>query len=154
MRAAQKAPVVASEPVRVNPVPYQEPVAAPEPPPPGRQATLERGQDIAVRILQGLAADNANRGDVFHGELAEPLVAGGLIIGERGAPVAGRVVDVQKGNLFGAGAGITLRLLNFVTADGQKVEISTDPWNLKGVSGGTVIRFHVAARITITEKKL
>ncbi len=155
------APAVIAAADKPSPVPYQKPetvapARGPEPPAelPLHQATLERGQDLAVRILHTLSVDSAQRGDVFQGELAEPLVAGGFVIGEKGTPVTGRVVDVQKGNFLGSGAGITLRLLNFVTADGQKKEISTDPWNLRAVSAGTVIRFHLAARITITEKKL
>jgi hypothetical protein len=153
-------------PVVVAAVPYQEPTPrkapdpapAPEakapPEPPSRQVSLDRGQEISVRVLQSLSADNAQAGDVFHGELAAPLIANGLVVGERGAPVKGRVVEVQKGRFFGAGSTISLRLLNFLTADGQHIEVSTEPWSVNKVVGNTVIRFRVAARITITERRL
>jgi hypothetical protein len=152
----------------VAPVPYQEPTPkprapqptpAPEPEPqpapelPTRSVTLQPGQEISVRILQGLSADDAQPGDTFQAELSEPLVAGGLVIGESGAPVKGRVVEVQKGGFFGNGSQISLRLVNFLSADGQKVEVSTEPWTVKKVSGRNVVRFRIAARITITERK-
>jgi hypothetical protein len=34
--------------------------------------------------------DRVQRGDVFQGVLADPLVANGFVVGERGAPVTGR----------------------------------------------------------------
>jgi hypothetical protein len=86
-------------------------------------------------------------GDVFQGVIAEPVVADGFVIAERGAPVTGRVVQVQNGS-------ITLRLLNIETADGQRLEVSTEPWSIRLVSGQSVVRFRLAARITVTERKL
>jgi hypothetical protein len=111
------------------PVPYQEPPHQESPhheqPAPSRHVTLEPGMSIAVRIQEGV--------------LAEPLVAGGLEIAERGAKVIMRPED-----------GDRFRLLSFQSADGQRVEVSTEPAN----AGGGVVRFRLAARITITERKL
>lgn len=130
-----------------RPAPYEEPSPVPTPaPPPSRSATLRPGSDLAVRLLQTLSPDRVQPGDVFQGVIAEPVVADGFVIAERGAPVTGRVVQVQNGS-------ITLRLLNIETADGQRLEVSTEPWSIRLVSGQSVVRFRLAARITVTERK-
>jgi hypothetical protein len=129
-------------PVRVTP-----PVTPPVTPQPERRATLDSGLGVSVRLSQPISMDRVQRGDVFQGVLADPLVANGFVVGERGAPVTGRVVDVQRG-------GITLRLLNFQSADGQRIEVSTEPWSVRNVPESTVIRFRLAARITVTERRL
>jgi len=140
-----------------KPAPYEEPPVhkTPDPPPPvivpkpapTRSATLRPGYEIAVRLLQTLSADRAEKGDIFQGVLADPVVADGYVIAERGAPVTGRVVQVQNGV-------ISLRLLNMETADGQRLEVSTEPWPIRLVSGQSVVRFRLSARIIITERKL
>jgi hypothetical protein len=133
-----------------KPVPYEEPPVhkTPDPPPPpARNATLRPGYEIAVRLLQTLSADRAEKGDIFQGILADPVVADGYVIAERGAPATGRVVQVENGTM-------SLRLLNMQTADGQRLEVSTEPWSIRVVSGQSVVRFRLSARITITERKL
>ena len=83
-------------------------------------------------------------GEIFTGVLAEPLIAEGLVVGERGARVSGRVIAVNRDAL-------TLRLLNFQTADGQRIEISTEPVT---ILSGNILRFRIAAKIvTITERR-
>jgi hypothetical protein len=82
-------------------------------------------------------------GELFRGVLAEPLIADGFIVGERGAQVSGRVIAINR-------EAITLRLLNFQTADGQRIEISTEPVT---ILSGNILRFRLAARITITERR-
>jgi hypothetical protein len=132
----------APEPVHVDP-PHQE-----QPPdPPLRHATLASGATVSVRLTQPLSGDRVALSDVFQGVLARPLVADGMVVGELGAIVTGRVVDVRRGEM-------TLRLLNFQSADGQRVEISTEPWVAKRVGPEGVVNFRLAARITITERRL
>jgi hypothetical protein len=137
-------PVPYQEPPHREPAPPSETKPAPEP---SRRAVLELGSGVTIRFLQPLSADRVRSGDIFQGVLADPLVANGFVVGERGAPVTGRVVDVQRG-------GITLRLLNFRSADGQRVEVSTEPWSVKSVAESTIVRFRLAARITVTERRL
>jgi hypothetical protein len=112
-------PVIAKAGPAPKPVPYQEP------PKPSRHVTLEPGMSIAVRVNEGV--------------LAEPVVADGLEVAERGARVSVRTEDRNR-----------VRLTSFQTADGQRVEVSTEP---EAANGG-VIRFRLAARITITERRL
>jgi hypothetical protein len=127
-----------------RPVPYQEPPTPPAPKPdPARHVTLQTGDAVAVRVAAPLSAEHMSLGELFHGVLAEPLIADGLVVGERGAQVSGRVIAIDRDRL-------TLRLLNFQTADGQRIEISTEPVT---ILSGNILRFRLAARVTITERK-
>jgi hypothetical protein len=125
-----------------EPVPYQQP-PAPKPDP-ARHVTLQEGDAVAVRMAEPISADRMKLGEVFKGVLAEPVIAEGLVVGERGAQVSGRVIAINRDAL-------TLRLLNFQTADGQRIEISTEPVT---ILSGNVLRFRIAAKIVITERKI
>jgi hypothetical protein len=106
--------------------------------------TLQAGDSVAVRVAEPISAEQMKVGELFKGVLAEPLIADGFVVGERGAQVSGRVIAINR-------EALTLRLLNFQTADGQRIEISTEPIT---VVNGNVLRFRLAARITITERKI
>jgi hypothetical protein len=109
-----------------------DPEPEPEPPAPPRQATLRTGMTIAVRLLESLSSDHVSAGDNFSGTLAEPLIADGLVIAEKGARVSGRVVDAQRAGRVSGTSLIELALTSVTTADGQRVTISTDPWAKRG----------------------
>jgi hypothetical protein len=101
---------------------------------------------IAVRLDESVSRTSA--GDSFQASLVEPLVVDGLAIAERGARVTGRV----RVNPF-----LELGLATLSTSDGQRVAISTDPWKYgEGgmIAGGTVIRFRLTSRSTITEQQI
>jgi hypothetical protein len=132
-----------------EPAPYQappapDPVVIPEPKSdPARRVTLRSGDSLAVRLGEAISAEGMRAGEVFRGILAEPVIADGLVVGERGARVSGRVIAINRDAL-------TLRLLNFQTADGQRVEISTEPVTL---FSGNMLHFRIAAKIFITEHR-
>lgn len=117
----KSAPVTKQKPAPA-PAPYEEPVR------PARHATLEAGLTFVVRFIGGNAI------------LDHPVVAEGLEVAERGARV---VVRAEEGN--------QLRMVSFQSADGQRVEVATDP---ESASAGDVIRFRLSARITVTERRL
>jgi len=163
-----------TKPVQWTAVPYQpppknliaqapapplpaEPTAAPKPEP--RKVTLNTGTVVVIRLSEPLSADRATDGDLFHAILAEPVVADGLVIAERGARVTGRIVEAHKPGRFGAKSLLELELSNLATSDGQDVPISTGPWSeqsdqLVSVPSSLVIRFRLAGRVTITERQL
>jgi len=114
------APVLKAPP----PVPYQEP------PKPERHVTLEEGTWITVRVIPG---------DASHGVLEQAVIADGLEIGERGAKVT-----------FRAEQGNQLRLMSFQSADGQRVEVLSEP----AAPAGNVVHFRLSGRVTITERRL
>ncbi len=72
-------PIVASVEPPPAPEPEPLPLAAP------RRATVRTGTTIAVRLDESLSSDRKLPGDTFSASLAEPVVADGLVIAERGA---------------------------------------------------------------------
>jgi hypothetical protein len=172
--AAVRTPMAAAstKPVQWTAVPYQPPPkdliaqapvsplpAEPAPKPEPRKVTLNTGTVVVIRLSEPLSADRATDGDLFHAILAEPVVADGLVIAERGARVTGRIVEAHKPGRFGAKSLLELELSNLATSDGQDIPVSTDPWTeqsdqLVNVPSSLVIRFHLAGRVTITERQL
>ena len=134
---AKANPLIAnSMPPFLAPVPYEppqpkpkaEPAPQPEPKFSPRQVTLPAGMTVQIRLNESLSSDRGAPGDTFDASLAEPLIIDGLVIAERGARAGGRIIAEQK-------AGVALELTNLVTADGQKIAISTDPGLTRDASG-------------------
>jgi hypothetical protein len=165
----------APAPALPNPTPEPRPAAQPELPP-LHQVTLGTGTTLQIRLNESLSSDRATPGDTFDASLAEPLIVEGLVIAERGARVKGRIVESEKAGRFSGTSLLELELSSLSTADGQKVSISSDPWTKRGesvntplgaivgviagggkpvnVSSNTVIRFRLASRVTIKERRL
>jgi len=121
-----------SEPPHVDPEPtLPEPVRRPEP---ARSVALDAGIPITIRLSETLSTEHVNPGDTFQATLADPVIANGFIIAERGARVSGRVTDAHRAGRFNGVSSIELRLLDFTTADGQRIPVSTDPWLKRGDS--------------------
>jgi len=126
-----------------------------------RRVTLQTGMSIAVRLDESLSSSGMQSGDVFQASLAEPLIVDRLVIAERGARVAGRVVDSGRGL-------ISLGLTAVFTSDGQRVSLLTDPWTRESshddnfftaifrrpavVRSGSILHFRLSNRITVTEQ--
>jgi len=89
---------------------------------------------VVVRLDQALSSDRLSPGDTFQASLAEPLVAEGFIITERGARVSGRVIETKQAGRLQGTAELQLALSTLQTADGQKIAISTQPWMKQGDS--------------------
>jgi len=145
----KSADATGQEPV-AEPSPAPAPATSPTPAaaltPKPRRVTLETGMTIAVRLDDSVSRTSA--GDSFQASLVEPLVVDGLAIAERGARVTGRV---RVNSL------LELGLATLSTSDGQRVAISTDPWKYGeggAIAGGTVIRFRLTSRSTITEQRI
>jgi hypothetical protein len=138
--------LVNSMPPFLPPVPYEAPASQPRPEPKAEpapqpepkfsphQVTLPAGMTVQIRLNESLSSDRRAPGDTFDASLAEPLIIDGLVIAERGARAGGRVVGAQKADAQKAGgtSSVALELTNLVTADGQKIAISTDPWTKRG----------------------
>jgi hypothetical protein len=137
-------------------VPAIEQEPAPAPPPTPHQATLQTGMTVAVRLMEPLSSNFSRSGATFAGELVDPLIADGFVIAERGAPVAGRIVESFKAGRFTGTSRLELALTNVYTSDGQQVGINTQPWMTLGDSlpADTVLRFRLTSKTTITERQL
>ncbi len=144
--------IAQERPLDVPPLPPEPPPAPAKPPPaplpPLHQVTLRPGMTILVRIDETLSAQRNIPGSIFTATLAEPLVVDGLVIAERGARATGRVLDSPKNGQ------LQLALLSVMTADGQRVAVTTDSWTTRsGLSGPTVVAFRVSYPVTITEHR-
>jgi len=106
-----------------------------EPPPP-RSVTLRTGTSVPVRLDESLSSDRKMAGDTFAGSLADPIIADGLVIAERGSRVTGRVADARKAGRFGGTSMLKLELSSITTSDGQRIGIYTEPWMTQGESAG------------------
>jgi hypothetical protein len=134
------------------PQPVAQVLTPPAPVPAPRQVTLETGMTIPIRLNESLTSERTVTGGPFEASLVEPFVVDGLVIAERGARVTGHIVNSAK-------ARVELGLATMATSDGQQVAISTDPWTRLIGSGdalgaGTVIRFRLASRVTVTEQQI
>lgn len=153
LTAKSNPPIANPMPPFLPPVPYAPPAASVVPPQPEpkaepafspRQVTIPAGMTVQIRLNESLTSDRGAPGDTFDASLAEPLIIDGLAIAERGARAGGRIVDVQKA---GGTSSVALELTNLVTADGQKIAISTDPWTRRGDLPSHVLRAEDAAKI-------
>jgi hypothetical protein len=139
-------PAIPITPVAPEPAPAVVPAVVAEKPPAPRHVTLESGMTVPVRLDQSVSRTSA--GDSFQASLVEPLVVDGLVIAERGARVTGRVRIASL---------LELGLATLSTSDGQRVSVSTDPWTYGQagtISGGTIIRFRLTSKLTITEQQI
>ena len=154
-KPAPAAPLIAASVERPTEAPVV-PAVEQHPAPAPHQATLRPGMAIAIRLGETLSSNYSQTGGTFAGTLAEPLVADGFVIAERGARVSGRVVESQKAGRFTGMSRLQVGLTNVSTSDGQQVAVSTEPWLRLGdtLPVETVIRFRLTSKVTITERQL
>jgi hypothetical protein len=105
--------------------------------------TLRNGTFFTIRTNEMLASNKNRAGDMFTGMLAQPIIANGVILAERGQTVAGTVAEVGKdknGKNF-----IRLSLTTLTIADGSQIPVQTQLSSIQGhttpggVEAGTVI---------------
>ena len=61
-----------------------------------QQVTMKAGTFVTVRIDEMLASNKSQPGDSFSGTLAQPIIADGIVVAQRGQAVYGRVVQADK----------------------------------------------------------
>jgi hypothetical protein len=93
--------------------------------------TLPVGTVIQVRTNEWLSTNRNLPGDGFNATLAQPIIANGWVVAQRGQSVLGRVTMVQKNH---RATQIGLQLSELTFADGQMLPIQTQ---LSQTSGGT-----------------
>jgi hypothetical protein len=126
-------PDAPAEPSQIAKIPEEPPKPMPLNPVP-LQVTMKQGMQIPIRMDQAISSDHLSAGDTFQASLAEALVVDGYVIAEKGAHVQGKVVDSKQAGRLTGNSAIQLALTSFVTSDGQKVAISTEPWVKQGES--------------------
>jgi hypothetical protein len=87
------------------------------------QLTLKPGTFFTVRINTMLASNKNKPGDLFTATLAQPLVADGIVIAQRGQTVVGRVVEAGKDK--DGIHRIKLELTGITLADGNQIQVQS-----------------------------
>lgn len=112
------------------PEPAPENVAPPQPAPSDQTpptVTIAAGTILPVRIGETISAAHYQAGDTFLATLDRQLVVDGWIIADRGSRLEGRVVQSIAGHSGGA-SHLEVELVKLSTADGQHVQIRTQPY--------------------------
>jgi hypothetical protein len=133
--AASSTPPPPPEPAPSAPVaPPPQPSAAPEPPPPPqpRKVTLSAGTLLPVRLGETLTSEKNKEGDAFTATLDRPLVIDGFVVAERGARLEGRVVEADRAGKIRGVSHLAIELVKLTTADGQRINIRTEPFRKDG----------------------
>jgi BON domain len=116
--------------------PPAEPTQVEAPAPPGPvTVTLVPGTVIPVRITESLDSGQTQADEVFHGTLAEDLIAGGMVAVPRGANVIGRVIEVRDAGHFSGSSLLSIQLTELNT-HGQQIALATDTYSKQGQGRG------------------
>jgi hypothetical protein len=107
------------------------------------EVTLKPGAFFTVRTNEMLTSNRNHAGDVFTATLAQPLIANGVVVAQRGQTVSGTVAETGKdkdGKHF-----IRLQLTSITTADGSQIPVQSQLSSIAGrttpggVEAGTVV---------------
>ncbi|HEY0795273.1 MAG TPA: BON domain-containing protein [Acidisarcina sp.] len=133
-QVAEEAAVVPAVPA---PSAVQAPVETPRPERPAPvTVTLVPGTVVPVRITESLDSGQTQPGEVFHGTLAEDLIAGGMVAVPRGANIVGRVVDARDAGHFSGSSLLSIQLTE-INAHGQTIAVATDTYTKQGQARGS-----------------
>jgi len=88
--------------------------------------TLPEGTVLEARLVQTLSTDTHEVDSSFDATLAEPVVVDGETVLPAGSRLWGKVVEADKGGRVEGRAHLGVLLTGLETADGERVDISTD----------------------------
>lgn len=94
--------------------------------------TIPAGTLIPVRLGEQLTSEKNFAGDSFTATLDQPLIVDGLAIAERGARVEGKVIAAEKAGRVRGTSQLSIHLVRLNTADGQRIELNTEPFVKEG----------------------
>jgi len=97
----------------------------------GQPVVVPAGAWLRVRINQAMDSRHTQPGTPFDGVVINDVVIGGSVAIPRGAPVQGRVADVQPGGDLRGRGGIALELTE-VVLEGHPYPLATESWSHAG----------------------
>jgi hypothetical protein len=111
----------------------------PQGPPPqannGGDYTLQAGQPILVRMIDGVDSSKNHVGDIFRASLETDLNVNGVLVARRGSDVYGRLASADKGGTFSGKSELQLELTRMVI-DGRDYPLVSSDYNLQGKGRG------------------
>ena len=96
--------------------------------------TAPAGTELAVRLGQEISSGAASEGTPFEGTLADALVVNGTEVAPVGSAVTGKVTHAVSSGRLNRPAELSLVLTSLTAKGGEKVDISTSAWSMKGES--------------------
>lgn len=97
--------------------------------------TLQSGQSVLIRMIDGVDSKKNNVGDVFHASLETDLTANGILVARRGTDVYGKLAYAKEAGHFSGSAELELELTRMVI-DGTDYPVVSDDYTLKGKGRG------------------
>ncbi len=99
-----------------------------------QKLTVPAGTALDVRLVDGIDTGKANEGDTFEGTVAASLLVNGINVAPVGSTVTGKVTSVVSSGRLSRPAELSLVLTSLTPKGGEKTEISTQTWSVKGQS--------------------
>lgn len=96
--------------------------------------TVPAGTEVAVRLGQEISSGTASDGAAFEGTLANALVVNGIEVAPVGSAVTGKVTHAVSSGRLNRPAELSLLLTSLAVKGGEKIDISTSAWSVKGES--------------------
>src|SRR5579871_1223954 len=114
---------------------------------PSGDLSLPAGTVISIRVDRPISTARNKVGDGFGASLAQPLVANGYVVAQRGQMLMGRVTVSEKAGRVSGQSKLGLELSELTLVDGQQMPIHTE---LVEQQGGTSYGRDAAAIGTTT----
>lgn len=108
------------------------------------QLHLRPGTFVTVRLDQPLASNRNHEGDTFSATLVRPVVVDGIVVGEPGEMVEGRVMEATNPRRSEGPARLAVALTDLTLVDGTQIPIQSQLVNRTapgsgGRDAGTII---------------
>ena len=88
------------------------------------KTVIPAGTELHVALKDGVSTSSSTTGSEFSASLAEPVILNGETVLDKGTPVTGRVVDVQKSGRVKGRASLSLALTS-VVHNGKSMPVET-----------------------------
>jgi hypothetical protein len=98
------------------------------------KVTLPAGTILEVRLRDGIDTGKTTEGSSFEGTLAQALQVNGVEVASIGSDVTGKVTHVVSSGRLNRPAELSLVLTSLTPKGGEKTDISTQSWGMKGES--------------------
>jgi len=97
--------------------------------------TLQAGQSLLVRMIDGVDSSKNHVGDIFKASLETDLNINGQVVARKGTDVYGRLATADKAGTFSGKSELQLELTRMVI-DGRDYPIVSSDYNVQGKGRG------------------
>jgi hypothetical protein len=98
--------------------------------------TLQAGQTLLVRMIDGVDSSKNHVGDIFHASLETDLNVNGVLVARKGTDVYGRLASAEEGGKFSGKSELQLELTRLVI-DSKDYPLLSSDYNVQGKSRGS-----------------